>query len=94
LVLVTARRALGDSLTARTSPPQSFSSADRGIRGNNSGDLIDTIIENRIVLEKLELLESKMRYQIEKLVRIADEPTQRIDGKLFPIGHELSLIVY
>jgi len=94
LVLVAARRTLGDSLTARTVPPQSFSSIDRGVRGNNSGDLIDTIIEHRIVLEKIELLESKMRYQIEKLVRIADEPAQKTDGRLFPICHELALIFF
>jgi U3 small nucleolar ribonucleoprotein protein LCP5 len=34
------------------------------------------MIEGRIVLEKIKLLESKMRYQIEKLVQLAvDEPS-------------------
>lgn len=85
MVLLAVRRALGDSLTAR-SPPQSFSSIDRGVRGNHSGDLVDSIIENRIVLEKIEILESRMRYQIEKLMRIADEPTQKTDGKFWPLS--------
>ena len=85
LVLVAARRTLGDSLAARSNPPQSFSSISRSVRGNHSGDLVDSIIENRIVLEKIELLESRMRYQIEKLVRIADEPTPRTDGKFGPL---------
>jgi len=31
------------------------------------------MIEGRIVLEKIKILESKMRYQIEKLVQLAAE---------------------
>ena len=31
------------------------------------------MIEGRIVLEKIKVLEGRMRYQIEKLVRVADE---------------------
>jgi U3 small nucleolar ribonucleoprotein protein LCP5 len=31
------------------------------------------MVESRIVLEKVKALESKMRYQIEKLVRLAKE---------------------
>ena len=31
------------------------------------------MIEGRVVLEKIKLLESKMRYQIEKLVQLAAE---------------------
>lgn len=46
------------------------------------------MIEGRIVLEKIKLLESKMRYQIEKLVQLAvDEPSDEkvINGQ--PIIH-------
>ncbi|KJA27558.1 hypothetical protein HYPSUDRAFT_63240 [Hypholoma sublateritium FD-334 SS-4] len=74
LVLVAARRVLGDSLTERTPPAQPFGARDRGPRGACPGDLVDAMIEDRIVLEKVDVLESKMRYQIEKLVRIADGP--------------------
>ena len=46
------------------------------------GDLVDSMIENRAVLEKINVLESKMRYQIDKLMRIAEEPSTRLtDGK-------------
>ncbi|KAF8969962.1 hypothetical protein BDZ97DRAFT_1653380 [Flammula alnicola] len=76
LVLVAARRVVGDSLSERAPPTQQFGAKDRDARGSHAGDLIDSMIENRIVLEKAEVLESKMRYQIEKLVRIAAEPAQ------------------
>ncbi len=74
LVLIAARRVLGDSLAERTPPAQPFGAHERAPRGARSGDLVDAMIEDRIVLEKVEVLESKMRYQIEKLVRIADVP--------------------
>jgi hypothetical protein len=41
------------------------------------------MIEGRLVLEKIDTLESKMRYQIEKLVRVADAParsTSTVEG--------------
>lgn len=75
-MLVAARRVVGDSLSERTPPSQPFGHKERDARGSHAGDLVDSMIENRIVLEKVEVLESKMRYQIEKLVRIADEPAQ------------------
>ena len=31
------------------------------------------MVEGRVVLEKIKVLEGRMKYQIEKLVRIADE---------------------
>ena len=34
---------------------------------------MDTIVEARVVLEKVRVLEGRMKYQIDKLVRIADE---------------------
>ncbi|KDR81501.1 hypothetical protein GALMADRAFT_221364 [Galerina marginata CBS 339.88] len=76
LVLVTAQRVLGNTLTTHSPPDQHFSTKDRDLRGNHLGDLLDSMIENRIVLDKTEVLESKMRYQITKLVRITDTPTQ------------------
>ncbi|KAF8154091.1 hypothetical protein B0H34DRAFT_720258 [Crassisporium funariophilum] len=76
LVLVSANRIVGSSLTDRSPPSQPFSTKDRDARGNQSGDLIDSMIENRVVLEKVDALEGKMRYQIEKLIRIADGPSQ------------------
>jgi U3 small nucleolar ribonucleoprotein protein LCP5 len=44
------------------------------------------MIENRAVLEKIHVLEVKMCYQIDKLIRIAEEPSQDTrlaDGKLY-----------
>lgn len=86
-MLVAARRVVGDSLGERSPPSQPFGARDRDVRGNHAGDLVDSMIENRLVLEKVEVLESKMRYQIEKLARIADEPAQTktvVDGTQFP----------
>jgi hypothetical protein len=73
LILVSARRATGDSLTERTPASSAFSTVDRESRGSGAGDLVDSMIEGRIVLEKIKVLESRMRYQIEKLVRVAEE---------------------
>lgn len=72
---------LGQSLNDRasTSTSQAFSSSEREARGSQPGDLVDSLIENRIVLEKVKILESKMRYQIQKLVRLAEEsPTEHV----------------
>lgn len=80
LVLVSSSRALGNTLNGRSAPTQLFSQKDRDARGDQNGDLIDSMIENRVVLEKVHVLEAKMRYQIEKLIRIAEEPLQ--DSKL------------
>lgn len=89
LVLLSAHRVLGHALTDRRPPSQPFSSAQRDERGANPGDLVDSMIEGRIVLEKIKALESKMKYQIEKLVRLAEEPATStgddIDGSLFLI---------
>ncbi|KAI0253776.1 hypothetical protein BJV78DRAFT_1122391 [Lactifluus subvellereus] len=73
LVLLQSHRLLGHSLTTRLPPPEPFNSSERGQRGADAGDLVDSMIEGRIVLEKIKLLESKMRYQIEKLVQLAAE---------------------
>ncbi|KAF8127651.1 hypothetical protein EV363DRAFT_467053 [Boletus edulis] len=72
LVLV-ARRAAGKTLEDRTPESLSCSTAERDARAwAGVGDLVDSMIEGRVVLEKIKVLESRIKYQIEKLVRIAD----------------------
>ncbi|KAF8497226.1 hypothetical protein F5888DRAFT_338849 [Russula emetica] len=71
LALLHSHRVLGHSLTIRSPPPEPFNSRERGRRGADAGDLVDSMIEGRVVLEKTKLLESKMRYQIEKLIQLA-----------------------
>lgn len=87
LSLLTAHRVLGHSLTMRSRPSKPFTATDRDSRGSNAGDLVDTLVEDRIILEKVKQLESKMRYQIEKLVRISQDDATRteadvVNGKL------------
>ncbi|KAF7985020.1 hypothetical protein HWV62_10022 [Athelia sp. TMB] len=72
LTLLSSHRALGHAVDDRSPPTQSFSSADREARGSGAGDLIDYMVEGRVVLEKIKVLEGRMRYQIEKLVRVAE----------------------
>lgn len=84
LVLLVARRAAGDTLENRTPPSLPFSTAERDPRGSGVGDLVDSMIEGRVVLEKIKVLESRIRYQIEKLVRIADQASKNVaDGKSY-----------
>ncbi|KAJ7611584.1 hypothetical protein FB45DRAFT_981937 [Roridomyces roridus] len=74
LLLLSSHRAIGHTLTERSPPSQPFSHPDRDARGADAGDLVDSMVESRVVLEKVKALESRMRYQIEKLVRTAQEP--------------------
>ncbi|PFH48686.1 hypothetical protein AMATHDRAFT_5594 [Amanita thiersii Skay4041] len=84
LLLVTSRRALGHSLTERTSKTeggrQAFSDVERDVRGDGAGDLVDSMVEQRVVLEKIRVLEGRMTYQIEKLVKLAREPEGQKQG--------------
>lgn len=73
LLLLSCRRALSHSLATRSPPQQPFSDPDRDARGGGPGDLVDSMIESRIVLEKVKVLEGRMRYQIDKLVRLAKD---------------------
>ncbi|OCH89097.1 hypothetical protein OBBRIDRAFT_794606 [Obba rivulosa] len=73
LILVSARRGLGESLDERSLPSAPFSAPTRGARGSGVGDRIDSMIEARVVLEKIKVLEGRMKYQIDKLVRVAEE---------------------
>ncbi|KAF8120950.1 hypothetical protein EV363DRAFT_1406709 [Boletus edulis] len=78
LVLLVARRAAGDTLEDRTPASLPFSTAERDARGAGVGDLVDSMIEGRVVLEKIKVLESRIKYQIEKLVRIADDASKNV----------------
>ncbi|KAF5355570.1 hypothetical protein D9758_006346 [Tetrapyrgos nigripes] len=86
LVLVSSRKALGHSLDEHAAPKQKFTDLEREERGANSGDLVDSMIEGRVVLEKVKALEGRMRYQIEKLVKTAqkeqDQKTDVVDDPL------------
>lgn len=85
LVLLSARRILGHNMAERENPKLPFSSVDRDSRGSGAGDLVDIMIEGRCILEKTRVLEGKLNYQIEKLVRLAREPEKSqvaVNGKL------------
>lgn len=71
--LLIAHRGLGHSLADRSPPSTPFTSSSRPVRGDQGGDLVDHMIEGRLVLEKVKVLEGRMKYQIEKLVGIANE---------------------
>lgn len=71
--LLIAHRGLGHSLADRSPPSTIFASSSRPARGGQAGDLVDHMIEDRLVLEKVKVLEGRMKYQIEKLVGIATE---------------------
>jgi U3 small nucleolar ribonucleoprotein protein LCP5 len=43
------------------------------VRGGGAGDLVDALVEGRVVLDRARALEGRMRYQIEKLVRMAQD---------------------
>lgn len=75
LTLLSAHRILGHTLSdsSKQNKQGSFSSSERSPHHGQPGDLVDSLIEKRIVIEKVKALESKMRYQIEKLVRLAEE---------------------
>jgi U3 small nucleolar ribonucleoprotein protein LCP5 len=84
LVLLVARRAAGDTLENRSPASLPFSTTKRDARGSSVGDLVDSMIEGRVVFEKIKVLESRIRYQIEKLVRIADDASKNVaDGESY-----------
>jgi len=74
LTLLAVRRAAGElTATERTPPTNNFSSSSRFIRGDGAGDLVDSLDESSIVLDKIRILEGRMKYQIDKLVRLAEQ---------------------
>lgn len=78
LVLLSTHRILGHSLnpSSENDSLKPFGAPDRGTRGSEPSDLVNSLVEKRVVLEKVKALESKMRYQIDKLVRRAAEPDE------------------
>jgi U3 small nucleolar ribonucleoprotein protein LCP5 len=79
LSLITAHRVLTgprSSLSQHTPPPGPYSSVTRPARGADAGDLVDACIDFRVVLEKIRPMESQMRYQIDKLVKLAHQPSE------------------
>ncbi|KAK2467005.1 hypothetical protein APHAL10511_001263 [Amanita phalloides] len=80
LSLNTSRRAIGHHLNSRSPPSQAIGALNRSARGSGAGDLVDAMIEYRVMLEKMKALEGRMRHQIEKLVRLAQKPDK--GGKL------------
>ncbi|QRV86659.1 neuroguidin-B [Ceratobasidium sp. AG-Ba] len=76
LALLPAHRVLGHSLLDRDPPSQPFGSLDRPARGGDAGDLVDTMVEDRVVLEKTKTLEARLKYQIDKLIRLAQDAPQ------------------
>ncbi|CAE7140098.1 unnamed protein product [Rhizoctonia solani] len=73
LGLLSSHRVLGHSLLDRAPPSEPFGALDRSVRGADAGDLVDTMVEDRIILEKTKTLEMRMKYQIDKLVRLAQD---------------------
>lgn len=71
--LLIAHRGLGHSLADRSPPNAPFAFSSRQARGDQAGDLADHMVEDRLVLEKIKVLEGRMKYQIEKLARVATE---------------------
>jgi U3 small nucleolar ribonucleoprotein protein LCP5 len=94
LSLISARRAFGHHLSLRSPPSRTISALDRSARGSGAGDLVDGMIEYRVILEKAKTLEARMRYQIDKLVQLAQEPDKRkniTEGRLYPFIETKSL---
>ncbi|KAJ7184319.1 hypothetical protein C8R46DRAFT_1208533 [Mycena filopes] len=67
LLLLTTHRALGHTFSSREPPSQPFSNLARDARGTEGGDVVDALVEGRVVLEK-----------IEKLVRACDRTRERL----------------
>ncbi|KAH7106085.1 hypothetical protein BKA62DRAFT_668799 [Auriculariales sp. MPI-PUGE-AT-0066] len=80
LTLLACRRVAGDaSVSERTSPTAKFSSTTREARGDQAGDLVDILDESCIVLDKTKILEGRMKYQIDKLVRLAEQDETNVE---------------
>lgn len=79
LALLSAHRVLGHSLTERNPPAAPFSDPARQSRGSAPGDIVDMLMEGRLVLEKTKTLEARMKYQIDKLVRAAQQTSTTQD---------------
>lgn len=85
LALLAAHRALGHSLAERT-----------GEGNSHAGNVVDTLVKERVFLERARVLEGRMKYQIDKLVRLVqeDEASGRekrdvLEGKSFMVSLSL-----
>lgn len=93
LSLISTRRAFGHHLSLRSPPSQEIGTLERSARGSGAGDLVDAMIEYRVILEKAKTLEARMRYQIDKLVRLAPDKSENIsEGRLCPSIEKRPLI--
>ncbi|KAK1219855.1 hypothetical protein PQX77_017432 [Marasmius sp. AFHP31] len=86
LLLVSSRRVFGSEsedggMKERSPPSEPFGDLERGQRGAGMGDMVDRMLEGRLVLEKIKALEGRMKYQIEKLVKAAQEGEKGADSK-------------
>ena len=94
LALLNAHRALGHSLAPSDDAAPAlpgFGNAEREERGTEPADLIAAAVERRLVLEKTKVLEGRMRYQIEKLVRLSEEDAggaSALNGMLASLFHD------
>ncbi|KAL4253992.1 hypothetical protein ABKN59_003054 [Abortiporus biennis] len=86
LVLLCAHRVKGNPLTERTRPTEPFSDPERGPRGSAAGDRIDALLEEKVILQKIRAMEGKMKYQIEKLIKAAQEPVEGRDVTNDPLA--------
>lgn len=90
LVLLSAHRILGNSMDERSPPAEPFSDPNRGPRGTGGGDMVDAATESRLVLEKIMLMEDKMKHQIDKLIQAANEEPESSEKS--PNGQVVHLI--
>ena len=88
LILLSSHRILGHSLLERSPPLTNFSTTNREVRGSDAGDLVDAAVEARAILEKTKALETRMRYQIQKLVRVAEDSAASRDQDITHGGIE------
>ena len=92
---MSSHKILGHALTDRSPPSEAFVDAKRSARGTDAGDAVDSMIEGRIILEKVKALEGKMRYQIEKLIKVASEPVSEekaLQGKFYSILYFVNIL--
>jgi U3 small nucleolar ribonucleoprotein protein LCP5 len=67
----------------RSPASRPFRTAERDARG---GDFVDSVIKGRVVLAK-KTLHTRIRYQIEKLVRVADDASKNVaDAKSYSLA--------
>ena len=97
LIVVSAHKVIGHTLTDRSPPAEAFSDPKRSARGADAGDAVDSMVEGRIILEKVKVLEGKMKYQIDKLIKVATEPVSEekaLEGDINVLYTNKSSIIF